>query len=156
MRPALPGDQAKAEPSKIVTWVQHLRGVNTKGDGGIGDVDHPILLSKSLINVVDVAIRRIPARVELLAAGQRRPRASREAAYKVLEICQSREAALKCVMSICNGGEKAEGSEQLHVELKERETNCKKGVCATSCGKERNVGNGRDEWRKRDREVMST
>ena len=66
MRPALQSDQAKAEPSQIGARVQYLRGVNPKGDGRICDVDHPILLSKSLINVVDVAIGWIPARVEFL------------------------------------------------------------------------------------------
>lgn len=70
MCPALHANQSNAQSPKVRTGRQSLSGINAPGNRCVGDIDHAMLLSEGLVDVVDIAKRWIPAGIELLYSDQ--------------------------------------------------------------------------------------
>lgn len=64
--PSLLADESNAEPTEIRTWIQDLGGIDTPRHRRVRDVNHAILLSESLVNIVNVAKCWVPTCIELL------------------------------------------------------------------------------------------
>ncbi len=116
MCPALGGNQAQAQTSKVGVGVQDLGGVHSPHGRGIGGRDHTILLCDELVDVVDEAIGRIPAVVEDLFQSACLLSSSSCRTHEIVEECPSRESALRLVLSA--GGREDGGQDECasHVE----------------------------------------
>ena len=66
MRPGLDAGQTNAQAPKIGIWIQNLCSVDTPRDGRISSIDHVELLGRRLVDIMDVAVRRVPARPGLI------------------------------------------------------------------------------------------